>query len=482
MVTNRSVNRPGLDGGSYNGPRQVTTRDSAGRLAHQVLQGIREHPAGKLMERRYRYDAAGQLEQVGDMRRGTSRYAYDPLGRLTWAQSSLGVETFAFDPASNLLERDARDEHDMSLSRPKSRPALLDNLLKDYAGTHYDYDERGNLRKRVAHGEKTVFGWNSFNRMVSATTRQMEATYVYDALGRRIAKSSEAQVPWNLNAGSGWREAERKRLNREFGYGLTLYGWDGDLLAYETSWEKRTTTHYVYEPESFTPLMQATGAAVPEATASAPPVFDSVAYYHCDQIGTPQELSDANGTIAWSAYYRAWGEAQEVIGDAARKAGISNPLRFAGQYFDHETGLHYNRHRYYDPHTGQFISRDPIGLVGGVNVYQYAPNPIGWIDPLGLIKVFRGAKPGNEPSFEPRSGEYKVKDGMVQPTHGVSVFDNPASCSCRGFEPHEINSDTVPDTLQIIQRGKDQAHYEITPSAPITENAYKDALGKIKTR
>ncbi|WP_153099844.1 RHS repeat-associated core domain-containing protein [Paraburkholderia hayleyella] len=374
-----------------NGLGQVTTRDSAGRLAHQVLQGIREHPAGKLMERRYRYDAAGQLEQVGDMRRGTSRYAYDPLGRLTWAQSSLGVETFAFDPASNLLERDERDEHGMVLSRPKSRSALLDNLLKDYAGTHYEYDERGNLRERMAHGEKTVFGWNSFNRMVSATTRQMEATYVYDALGRRIAKSSEAQVPWNLNAGSGWRDAERKRLNREFGYGLTLYGWDGDLLAYETSWEKRTTTHYVYEPESFTPLMQATGAAVPEATASAPPVFDSVAYYHCDQIGTPQELSDANGAIAWSAYYRAWGEAQEVIGDAARKAGISNPLRFAGQYFDHETGLHYNRHRYYDPHTGRFISRDPIGLVGGVNVYQYAPNPIEWIDPFGLSKTPVGA-------------------------------------------------------------------------------------------
>ncbi|WP_153099848.1 RHS repeat domain-containing protein [Paraburkholderia hayleyella] len=174
-----------------NGLVQVTTRDSAGRLAHQVLQGIREHPAGKLMERRYRYDAAGQLEQVGDMRRGTSRYAYDPLGRLTWAQSSLGVETFAFDPASNLLERDARDEHDMSLSRPKSRPALLDNLLKDYAGTHYEYDERGNLRERMAHGEKTVFGWNSFNRKkmgLRALTRAKKRS-------RLVLGMSDAYVP-----------------------------------------------------------------------------------------------------------------------------------------------------------------------------------------------------------------------------------------------------------------------------------------------
>ncbi|WP_311769452.1 RHS repeat-associated core domain-containing protein, partial [Burkholderia stagnalis] len=103
-----------------------------------------------------------------------------------------------------------------------------------------------------------------------------------------------------------------------------------------------------------------------------------------DQIGTPQEVTDEAGEIAWSARYKAWGEAREVIGEAARKAGIVNPLRFAGQYFDRETGLHYNRHRYYDPNTGRFISKDPIGLQGGINVFQYAPNPISWIDPLGL--------------------------------------------------------------------------------------------------
>ncbi|WP_081053366.1 RHS repeat-associated core domain-containing protein, partial [Burkholderia territorii] len=109
-------------------------------------------------------------------------------------------------------------------------------------------------------------------------------------------------------------------------------------------------------------------------------------YYHCDQIGTPQELTDEAGELAWSARYQAWGEAREVISEAARKAGIANPLRFAGQYFDRETGLHYNRHRYYDPGSGRFISKDPIGLAGGINIYQYAPNPTEWIDPLGLAR------------------------------------------------------------------------------------------------
>ncbi|MDV8155324.1 RHS repeat-associated core domain-containing protein [Acinetobacter bereziniae] len=59
-------------------------------------------------------------------------------------------------------------------------------------------------------------------------------------------------------------------------------------------------------------------------------------------------------------------------------------MLFQGQYFDEETGLHYNRYRYYSPYVGRFVSKDPIGLLGGSNIYQYAPNPIEWIDPYGL--------------------------------------------------------------------------------------------------
>ncbi|WP_339483753.1 RHS repeat-associated core domain-containing protein, partial [Pseudomonas sp. RL_5y_Pfl2_73] len=70
--------------------------------------------------------------------------------------------------------------------------------------------------------------------------------------------------------------------------------------------------------------------------------------------------------------------------ETAKRADIRNSLRFQGQYFDVETGLHYNRYRYYDPQVGRFIGKDPIGFSGGLNVYAYAPNPANWIDPLGL--------------------------------------------------------------------------------------------------
>lgn len=79
-------------------------------------------------------------------------------------------------------------------------------------------------------------------------------------------------------------------------------------------------------------------------------------------------------------------------------------------------------------------------------------------------------------------GRASTRDGKVQPTHGVSVFDNPESCSCRGFVPHEIESESIPDNLQVIQRGKDPAHFEITPASPMAEDDCKGALGKIKTK
>ncbi|MGR6987262.1 RHS repeat-associated core domain-containing protein, partial [Klebsiella aerogenes] len=101
-------------------------------------------------------------------------------------------------------------------------------------------------------------------------------------------------------------------------------------------------------------------------------------HYHCDPNGAPVRLTSLQGEIVWSEKTGVWGEKGEVYADR-----ISNPLRFQGQYFDAETGLHYNRHRYYDPEISGFISQDPIGLAGGLNVYQYAPNPLGWVDPWG---------------------------------------------------------------------------------------------------
>ena len=141
-----------------------------------------------------------------------------------------------------------------------------------------------------------------------------------------------------------------------------------------------------------------------------------VRYYHNDHLGTPRELSDEDGGIVWQATYKAWGNTlkveaarpatlqnQELLAQTARRAEAKNDLnaelqpieqnlRFQGQYFDEETGLHYNRFRYYDPDVGRFVSQDPIKLAGGDNLYGYAPNPMVWLDPFGLKGFFAPCK------------------------------------------------------------------------------------------
>ncbi|WP_180269731.1 RHS repeat-associated core domain-containing protein, partial [Erwinia amylovora] len=92
--------------------------------------------------------------------------------------------------------------------------------------------------------------------------------------------------------------------------------------------------------------------------------------------------TDEYGERVWQGRFSAWGEAEHE----SSPRGLRQNLRFQGQYFDAETGLHYNLFRYYDPAGGRFTQTDPIGLAGGLNLYAYAPNPLSWVDPLGLVK------------------------------------------------------------------------------------------------
>ncbi len=110
-------------------------------------------------------------------------------------------------------------------------------------------------------------------------------------------------------------------------------------------------------------------------------IGDRIHYYQCDHLGTPLELLDTQGEAVWSAQYKAWGGILHY-----ERLEVEQPLRFQGQYEDAETGLYYNRHRYYDPDSARYVTLDPIGLLGGANSYQYAPNPVGWADPLGLAR------------------------------------------------------------------------------------------------
>src|SRR5690606_16431796 len=126
--------------------------------------------------------------------------------------------------------------------------------------------------------------------------------------------------------------------------------------------EKRTT--YIAHPDRFVPLARL--------------VDGQVQHYVNYHLGTPQELYDAQRNIVWAADYSAYGKLERLI-----VAQDENPLRFPGQYFDAESGLHYNHFRYYDAEAGRYINQDPIGLSGGLNRYAYVrANPVQSHDPL----------------------------------------------------------------------------------------------------
>ena len=443
---------------STNGFTRQTEYDPAGRIKSQLAVHVEQAgKTGTVSKRQYQYDRGGQLTHIIDQTRGTLEYRYDPIGQLIAANTRMGKEVFDFDPAGNLLDRQPTDyEASMAAHQPQ-RNHLLDNLLRNYAGTHYVYDKVGNVVQKNVGGLKesiertqetpdavysqqvkrtmeirfhggttTTYAWDSLNRMQSATTTAGTVHFYYDALGRRIGKVGRVhKVMGGWPAGPDYAKNQEEKNRQKHNYGTTIFGWDGDNLA----WEWRDTpqnpgaTHFIYEPNSFVPLAQIqqktmhlhntldTNVAL-ELALFEPPESERICHYHCDHLGTPQEISDENGDVLWLAHYKAWGSAFEVITHAAEKAGIKlhSPLRFQGQYFDVETGLHYNRFRYYDPFVGRFVSRDPIGLLGGMNVHAYAPNPIEWIDPLGLW--------GDNPKYKYRynaNGTLKSATAKIRP-------------------------------------------------------------------
>ncbi|WP_347176207.1 RHS repeat-associated core domain-containing protein [Pseudomonas sp. NyZ480] len=279
----------------------------------------------------------------------------------------------------------------------------------DATGIHYKYDERGNLVHRLQNGAHAHFTWDLFDRLASYSDDKLKVDYSYDALGRRLHKHSVAHYWDRPEAGTGWNEMQRVKRQRELNCGFTLFGWDGDTLAWESSpprddGDTGRTVHYLYEPGSFVPVAQALRKRPivlhrqPDwrqreydfdqdplwQTTMPPQAFDAIAWYHCDHLGTPMELTDPHGNVAWAGQYKAWGEVREERSEWAKQHSLGNPIRFQGQYHDHETGLHYNRYRYYDPSSARFIAQDPIGLLGDHNLYRYTVNPTGWVDPYGL--------------------------------------------------------------------------------------------------
>ncbi|WP_348984756.1 RHS repeat-associated core domain-containing protein [Pseudomonas sp. A2] len=254
----------------------------------------------------------------------TSCFGYDAMGRKAWQF------------ASNLPADKLSQVHNTGINT-----SLLMEHAYNPIHSRYQYDPAGELVRTLdkLRGE-IKYEYEANGQLRSRDTGSLVGSeeFRYDPAGNRL----------DFNA----RQFAKSRGLR--------------MLREETPGQ---SILYLYEPGSYAPLVR-----VDQVEGEDQKLY----YFHTDQIGTPLELTNSDGKIVWQATYRSWGAIESLPINE-----IEQNLRFQGQYFDDETGLHYSTFRYYDPEIGRFATQDPIGLLGGINLYQYAVNPLGWLDPLG---------------------------------------------------------------------------------------------------
>jgi RHS repeat-associated protein len=313
-------------------------------------------------------DPDGELIETIDRDRGRTKFTYDPVGQLlSMVPEKARAELFRYDKTGNLFEDGPQAE---------TRVYSKGNRLLQKGNTQYAWDQDGRLvEKRTVEPQPGLetpkeevwkYQWNGAGLLQKATRHDgliVECTY--DPFARRLEKKVLHQtsklLPPTLQA-------------------KTRFVWDGDVLVHEIREaglekgdpvvEERT---YWFEDDGFEPLAHRE-KRVDDVGRERGGWF----HYVNDPIGTPDRLLAEDGSIATEYERKAWGQLEPKSG-----AKASTPIRLQGQYWDEETGLAYNRWRYYDG-EGRFVSADPLSLRGGINGHKGVNSPLRWIDPKGL--------------------------------------------------------------------------------------------------
>ncbi|MEU9402784.1 DUF6531 domain-containing protein [Streptomyces sp. NPDC048242] len=340
----------------------TSTYSPSGRLVGQAVTS----PADQrpIQRRTYTHRPDGHLTGIDDLHAGARRFDLDAAGRVTavhaanWSESyaydAMGNQTSALWPARHIGE-DATGTRDHTGTR-----------LTRAGHVRYEHDTLGRivLRRRTRLSRKPDtwrYAWNTDGQLTAVTTPDgTRWQYTYDPLGRRTAKLRMAA--------DGVTVLER-----------TTFTWDGTTLCEQTvhSHGSPELVTLTWDHDGHTPVSQTESKA---HAATPQDVIDQRFFaIVTDQIGTPTELIDEAGTVAWRTRATLWGATTWN-----KDATAYTPLRFPGQYYDPETGLHHNYFRHYDPESGRYLTPDPLGLLPSPNPLAYVDNPHSLSDPLGL--------------------------------------------------------------------------------------------------
>jgi RHS repeat-associated protein len=356
------------------------TRNALGQEIERVVSGgisskIEYDKAGKPVKhstsyngketynRNYVWNVNNRLQYtINDITRGVTAFSYDTFGNLASAKYENGSYDYKLpDEVGNLYKTESR----------KDREYGKGGQLKQDTDWRYKYDEEGNLTQKtknsntqdgIFNADGWRYNWNG-NGMLKSVEKPNGSLveFEYDALGRRTAKIHNNLVKrylWDDNV-----------LLHEWQYNLEdkpqLQVNDFGELSFDTQEPIENLVTWVYEEGSFVP--------------SAKIVNNSKYSIISDYISRPVQAYSEKGDLVWETDYDIYGGLRNLKGE---KQFI--PFRQLGQYEDEETGLYYNRFRYYDPESGNYISQDPIGLDGGKAFYAFVKDTNSWVDVFGL--------------------------------------------------------------------------------------------------
>jgi RHS repeat-associated protein len=323
---------------TYNAFGRVTRQDYSGG----VYATIAFDNAGRLVDISYKksdgtpiYTQNNVLDNMSNIvqkttETGATSYTYDKTYQLTAADHPvMADEQHTYDPMGNRLN--SADFNDWTYNNR--------NELQTYDGVTFTYDANGNTISKTDASGTITYHYNFENRLIRVDLPGGGVvTYKYDVLGRRVEKDVNGVV--------------------------TTYLYDGNTLLTEYDDTGNLSRNYFTGARDMNPSMLVEGG--------------HVYFYVKDHLDTPKKVVDESGDINWAAEYKSFGEVSVSVNT------VTNNFRFPGQYWDSETGLHYNWHRYYDTGIGRYLREDPIGLMGGINLFVYSyNNPINYSDPTG---------------------------------------------------------------------------------------------------